>query len=173
MSITYEMNDEQVKSAIASIAGRTKTLRQDIHKAAVSILTNWAIDNNANTAKTRATELLAAVDSYKGQAIINWFSVYAGFTYTKADGFRYDSTTIEVQQVQAARAEPYWELSPPKEFKAFDLTASLLTLLDKAEKAEKNRNKRIEAGETDLPENSINPDLVQKLREALTPEVDF
>ena len=130
---SYQMNDADILKGIVSIEKRTATLRQNIHQVAVSILKAWAISKDAKTAAHRATQLLEAADKYKAQAIVNWFAVYAGFEYSDKV-FTYTETTIEVSAVQAARDEPYWELSPPKDAKPFDLSGQIMALIEKAQK---------------------------------------
>lgn len=163
---SFAMNDAAISAGIKSIARRSKKLCEDTHKVATSILVAWATDGNANKAKQHANELLKSVDQYAAQAVINWFGVHAKFEWTKDDSFRYTETTITVEQVQAAKAEPYWNLTPPATLKAFDLNEAIKALIKRAEDAQKKANKAAQAGQ-EVPENHIEPAVLQALRDSL------
>lgn len=148
----YAMTDADIESGIASVGKRSKSLREDIHKLSVSILKAWATSGDAGAASKRASSLLEAADKYKAQAIVNWFAVYASFEYDNGEGsFSYTATTTTVENVQAAKEEPYWQLSPPKPAQPFNLMTKLNTLVDSAKK---RRVKGMKEGD-DIPQDIL------------------
>lgn len=143
----YNMSYDAIDAGIQSVAKRSTKLREDIHKIAVSILVRWNETDDPRHAAKKASALLASVDKYKAQAIVNWFSVYAGFSYSKEEeAFAYTATTIELEVKKGAiyvngddkSIEPYWKVTPPKEPVPFDLPGKLQNLIAQAEKRREN-----------------------------------
>lgn len=164
---TFNMSYEAIDAGIQSVAKRSTKLREDIHKIAVSILVRWNETGDASTAAAKASALLDGVDKYKAQAVVNWFSVYAGFTYsTESKEFSYTNTTIALEVKKGAiyvngddkALEPYWKVTPPKAPQPFDLPGKLQNLIAQAEK---RREKGVQDGD-DIP-----TDVLRKLKEAL------
>ena len=167
IKFNYTMSYDAIDAGIESIAKRSTKLREDIHKVAVSILVRWKDTGDAATAATKASTLLEGVDKYKAQAIVNWFSVYAGFTYSAdTKEFSYTATTIALEVKKGAiyvngddkALEPYWKVTPPKAAQPFDLPGKLQNLIAQAEK---RREKGLSDGD-DIPQDVLN-----KLKEAL------
>lgn len=161
---SFNMPYEAIDAGTKSVGTRSTKLREDIHKLCVSILVRWNDTGDAATAAAKATALLSAVDKYKAQAIVNWFSVYAGFSYDAEEkAFGYTATTIEMSVVKGQiffngddkPVEPYWKVTPPKDAKPFDLPGKLQNLLAQAQK---HRDKGLKDGD-DIP-----PDLMRKLQ---------
>lgn len=167
IKFNYNMSYDAIDKGIESVAKRTTKLREDIHKIAVSILVRWNETGDASTAAAKASALLDGVDKYKAQAIVNWFSIYAGFTYsTESKEFSYTTTTIALEVKKGAiyvngddkALEPYWKVTPPKTPQPFDLPGKLQNLITQAEK---RREKGLQDGD-DVP-----ADVLRKLKEAL------
>lgn len=164
---TFNMSYDAIDKGTESIAKRSGRLRDDIHKVCVSILVRWQETGDAATAATKATNLLESADKYKAQALVNWFSVYAGFTYsTESKEFSYTKTTVSLEVNKGAiyvdgddqAIEPYWKVTPPKDPQPFDLPGKLMNLIAQAEK---RREKGLKDGD-DVPQDVLN-----KLKEAL------
>lgn len=137
MSFSYTMNDDQIAKGLVSIGKRAASLREDVHKISVSILFRWHESRDARAAVERASALLGVVDGSHKQKIINWFSVYAGFSYdTDTNVFTYTNTTISEEQVKAAKAETAYKLTKDADPKPFDLPGKIQNLLKQAKKAQ-------------------------------------
>jgi len=139
MAYTFTMTTDEVDKACGNIVVRAKNLRIDIHKVAVSILHNWAVNGSVNVAAAQATKLLNSVDSSHAQKVVNWFGVHAGFELIDVDGdkaFGYDAdrTTIEADDFQAAKAESMFDLTPDKKPEPYDLIPKLMAFIEAAEK---------------------------------------
>ena len=148
----YAMNDAEIEAGIKSIGTRTKDLREDTHKICVSVLKAWAKNNDASTAAGRASAILGVVDKYKAQAIVDWFSVYAGFEYDAGEEhFSYTKTKIEVETVQKAQEEPYWQLSPARPAKPFNLPDRIKNLVQAAQ----SKRKKGVTDEDDIPQDML------------------
>lgn len=163
----YNMSYDAIDKGIESVAKRTTKMREDIHKIAVSVLVRWNETGDAATASAKASALLESVDKYKAQAVVNWFSIYAGFVYsTETKEFSYTNTTIELEVKKGAiyvngddkALEPYWKVTPPKAPQPFDLPGKLQNLIAQAEK---RREKGLQDGD-DIPS-----DVLKKLKDAL------
>lgn len=160
------MSYADIDAGIKSIGTRTTKLRDDIHKIAVSILVRWEETGDAGTAAAKATSLLANVDKYKAQPIVNWFSIYAGFAYSSdTQAFSYTNTTITLDVEKGTiyingddkGVKTYWELSPPPKTTSFDLMGRLQALIAQAEK----RAAKPKDGD------EIDPEVVNKLKELM------
>jgi hypothetical protein len=130
---TFNMSDNDVKKAISSIGSRSKTIRDQMHKVAVSILHNWAENGSVNVAKDRANQMLSECDPAYSQKIVNWFQKYAGFAFENGE-FSYVETQLSTETFQAARAESMFELTKDEAPKPMDLRAMILSLAERAEK---------------------------------------
>ncbi len=133
---TYAMTDKAIVDGIADVGKRSKSIRADMHKLAVSILNNWAKSGAANVAAQRAGEFLANADPAFSQKIVNWFSAHAGFEYDSGDEvFTYTKTTLSTAEFQAAKGETMFDLTPDKKAQpAVNLRAMLLKDIKTAKK---------------------------------------
>lgn len=158
----FNMSYEDIDKGIKSVNNRGTKLRDDIHALCISILSRWLEDGNVQVPRDKATALLTHVDGYHAQALVNWFKAYAGFDWDKeAKVFVYskDKTTITLEEAKAAKAEPYYELTPPKApEKAFDLPTLVQTLIARAEK---KREKGLKDGD------NASDEMIQKLKAVL------
>lgn len=166
LTYSFSMSLDQIDKAVPALEKRDAALNTDWHKTCVSVLHNWAESGAANVAAEKATAIVKAA-GYRNQSIARWFATYAGFewdggkfsyTRTKLDNGDEDAATV----YQAAKAEPFWKLDPPKEVKAFNLDAEIQKLIDKAKKrmAETDESKKSD-------EDKINADHVTALQAIL------
>lgn len=133
---SFTMTDAQIEKGIPSIKSRAAAIRADIHKLCVSILYRWSEDCAANVAANRAGQLLDAVDGAHKQKIVNWFSVYAGFSWDADENkFVYTSTTISSEKVLEAKKETAFDLTPDQKPVKFDLDDAIRQLIQRAERA--------------------------------------
>ncbi len=136
MAIKYSfiMDDADVKKGITSVGTRSKSIRKDMHCLAVSILKNWAKSGAVNVACERANQMLVECDPAYAQKIVNWFTLYAGFTFADKK-LSYTETKISVETVQKAQSETMFDLTKDAAPKAVDMVAGLKREIAKAKKA--------------------------------------
>jgi len=153
---TYDMSFEDIDKGIKSVGTRGTKLRNDTHSICVSLLSRWIKTGDVSVPCSKATVLVDTADGYHSQALVNWFTVHAGFKWdTDAKAFTYSTTTMDLDRAKAAKDEPYWTLTPPKEVKAFDLPSKVMALI---KQAEKKRGK----GLTD--EDTISEEMITQLK---------
>lgn len=161
LSYSYTMSLSQIDEAIPALEKRDKTLNSDWHKTCVSILHNWTESGAANVAAEKATNAVAS-SGYRNQSIVKWFALYAGFEW---DGkkFSYTRTKLATEDedaatvYQAAKAEPFYKLDPPKSVKPVKLLEELERVLTRAKK------RMGESEDKRSDEDAINPEHVHSL----------
>lgn len=128
-----------ITSAITAIATQGKRLENSIHSVAVSCLHHADLHGDI----TLAEKLVHAVPSMaRKNALRDWFLAHGKFNYDmKNKTFTYKKGVETL--LDAAIATPFWMFKPEADYKPFDLQASVLHLVARAEKA-------IEKGE-DVP----------------------
>lgn len=161
LSYTYTMSLSQIDAAIPALKKRDAAINMDWHKTCVSILHNWAESGAANVAAEKATNVVAS-SGYRNQSIVKWFALHTGFEW---DGkkFAYTRTKLATADedaptvYQAAKAEPFWKLDPPKEVKPVKFLDELERVLTRAKKRMgESEDKRSE-------DDAINPEHVHAL----------
>lgn len=78
--------------------------------------------------------LLTSTSGVRKDAIGNWLMTYAGCSWN-ADKKQFGRKKGFVFDLEAATKEPWYVLTPQKEFKPFNLEAALASLIKKAHKA--------------------------------------
>jgi hypothetical protein len=137
MKYSFTMSFSDVEKGAVLTGKRSATIKQDIHKMNVSILQAWFTSGDVSHAARTAGILLANVDGYYGQAIVNWFKMFAGFDYdpkNKEQPFSYTATKITVDEVKAAKLKTFEQVTPPPQPKAFKFIEELQKVLSKAAK---------------------------------------
>lgn len=167
LKYTFNMSYEDIAKGMSSLAKREVTTDDMIHKLAVSILVRWNDTGDVAKAATDASTLLEAASKYKAQALVNWFSIYAGFAYdVKEKAFSYTQTTIEMR-VEKGKiyfngddqpVQTFKEVTPPADPKPFKLPAKIEALIKQA------RSKR-EKGLSE--EDDISEAMLRKLQAVL------
>lgn len=151
MKWNFNMSFDDIDKGIVSVASRSSKVRDDIHKLCVSLLARWIETGDVTVVAAKASALVGQADGYYGQSLVNWFTVYAGFAWDgKEKAFTYskDKTKITMEEAMAAKDEPFWQLTPPKDPKAFDLPGKLQTLITQAKK---KREKGLVEGFDEVP----------------------
>lgn len=139
IKFTYTMSFEDIREGSKSTGRRAKKVREDIHKLLVSTLHQWSKTGDVTVPVAVAAEVLAEQDAHYSQGIVNWFSVHAGFEYdAKEETFSYTKTTITEEEVLAAKAETFEELTPPKKAQPFNLDEKIKNLIKTAESRRTN-----------------------------------
>jgi microsomal dipeptidase-like Zn-dependent dipeptidase len=109
--MNFIKTDEKIIETIASIAKRGGSLQKDIHRAACSILNRWCVTEDVSTATKHMNMLLDALPvMVRSNAFKDWGVHMAGLVWSEDDTFAYHAkrTKITVEQVQAAKAKPFW-----------------------------------------------------------------
>lgn len=121
----------EIDKAITSIATRGKKLENDIHKAAVSCLNHADLHGDI----TLAIKLVQAVPTMaRKNALQDWFLNFGKFGYDTANKvLTFDKK--KVTMLEDAIAVPFWEFKPEPEYKPFDMQASIMAVINKAQKA--------------------------------------
>ena len=133
-------NVGELNKAIGSIERGSKRLDALIHQAAVSVIVHSAKNNDPDV----ATRLVAALGkAMRRNAMKNWLVAYGAFKLDEHGALVYDKTRSEAVQKQdninAAIAEPFWELTPDTPpYKQANFDEMLQRLLQRAEAALKN-----------------------------------
>lgn len=162
VKFNYKMTPDQIVAGQNSLKRRGAKARDDQHKVNVSILHNWATGGAANVAAERAAYTVNNCDSYYAQAIVNWFTVHAGFAWDADEKkFSYSKTKISADEFQSAKGETFVDLTPPSEPKPFKLDDKIATLITAAE----NRMKAKADKRTD--EDDIDPAHIEALKAIL------
>ena len=125
-----------ILKGIESIRKMGETLKLTIHKAGVSVLSLWVrgvIDQN------KAAELLTmtqGVAGYHATAFAEWIAAKTDMHWADATEtwYAHKDTIITQGQFLSAKAEPFYELSPPKKPHPLNLAAELLKVMTKAKK---------------------------------------
>lgn len=152
------LSDNEIHKAIQSIERRENTLRQDMHRVAMSIAKVW---HDCEKGKELEAAALAAerfssllkVSGYHANAFGKWVSqMFSNLKYDTTKKAFHVAAKGEPKLMGkafiAARDLPFWELTPPQEYKPVDLDKEVYALLSKVDK-------RIEKG--------LNPDQGDKV----------
>jgi len=138
--MNFIKTDEKIIETIASIAKRGGSLQKDIHRAACSILNRWCVTEDVSTATKHMNMLLDALPvMVRSNAFKDWGVHMAGLVWSEDDTFAYHAkrTKITVEQVQAAKAKPFWEFKPEPKYQPTDADAMFLSLIESLERKAK------------------------------------
>ena len=134
--MTLFKSEDEVLKGVASIRKMGETLKLTIHKAGVSVLSLWvnkAIDQN------KAAELLTLVQGaagYHAVAFAEWVAAKTDMHWADKTEtwYAHKDTVITPGQFLSAKAEAFWEISPPKKPNPLNLAKELMKVLAKAQK---------------------------------------
>lgn len=134
---------ETVDHHIVMVAKDGESLKNKIHNLAISIMSHWA--NHPKDGPEAAIKLTALQEAspYHRKAFADWMAVKSGMSWSeeKETWYVQKGQKCKKDQLDAARNEPFWEVSPPP--KANPLTDEMILktlqgILDKQKKHEKN-----------------------------------
>lgn len=130
-------NEAQIDASIVSIEKRSKTLQEDIHRTATSILYVWQSGGpkKAQFAADRLNKLQAS-SPYHSNAFSKWVGMFTSLLWSdeKNEWYAPKGARIAPKQFTEARDTPFWKVSPPPAAKPFDMFADLQRIIDKARK---------------------------------------
>lgn len=143
ITYTYTMNDNAIEQAIASLAKRTETLTQDYQRVAVSILQAFKSSGDKVTACRRANAVANALGKgMRKNSMVAWFQKNAPmvwneeakelvFGHTGQHPVKHWEAIADTKELAEVK---WWDAVKPEEPKPLDWTATLLSLVKKAEK---------------------------------------
>jgi hypothetical protein len=148
VKFNFEMAPAQIEAGIKSIGKRSKSLREDVHKVAVSVLVQWHKTGDVRQPIKFVNSLVKDGEAYYAQALHDWFIAFGEFKYEGGE-FKPGKTKIDMDTVKAAKAQPFWDFSPPKAIKPLDLPAKIAALIRQAEKRVEDENKRADGDDVE------------------------
>jgi len=153
--ISLITTDAKINDMIASISKRGKSVQNDIHRTACSIVRRWHESGDVSVSVRQMNALLAAVPSMaRVNAFKAWVEAYATFVWdTDNSCFAYHNkrTKIALDDAKAACATPFWEFKKEPEYKPLNLDDMIAALISRADK---RRQDGLKEGDV-LDENKI------------------
>ena len=136
--ISLITTDAKIDDMIASISKRGKSIQNDIHRTACSIVRRWHESSDVSVAVRQMNALLGAVPSMaRANAFKAWVEAYATFVWdADNDCFTYHKkrTKISLEDAKTACGTPFWEFTKEPEYKPMDLGARIFSLIAEAER---------------------------------------
>ena len=136
--ISLITTDAKIDDMIASISKRGKSIQNDIHRTACSIVRRWHESGDVSVAVRQMNALLAAVPSMaRANAFKAWVEAYATFVWdADNDCFAYHKkrTKISLEDAKTACATPFWEFKKEPEYKPLNLDDMIAALIARADK---------------------------------------
>lgn len=152
-----ETSATAIRANIATVHATGKQLEKLAHETALAILQHVETYGEVSL----ANKLVEALpDMSRRNSLKQWFMEYGKMTYSmkkKQLVFKKDFVT----DIPGGTATPFWKLVKEEEFKPFDLTKKVESLLKAAENAEAEADER----------NKIDPTLLARLKAAIAPNI--
>lgn len=153
------MTMDQIVQSVATIERNAGTLQSRIHRTAVSLL---KLVHDKKIKPADAAPIMTNIQKaspYHANAFSQWVALKTPFLWADETKTWYAAPDFEFKgkAFMAARDEPFWEVSPPKEAKPIDLMADIQRLIDKAVK-------RTERDEGLVEGDNIPMDVIRQLR---------
>ena len=141
---TFDTIDRHIED-VASKAGK---LQDKIHALGCSILAEWARDAKQGTECAKKMTALQNASKYHAKAFADWVAVKSGMQWSEEG----ENWYVHVDQkfsktaLDAAKAEPFWKVSPPQ--KAKPLTdEAILGMLESILKKQQQHEKKPREGD--------------------------
>lgn len=138
MAVSLIKTDAKIDEMIASIGNRGKTLQNDIHRTACSIIRRWHESGDVSVAVRQMNALLEAIPSMaRANAFKAWVEAYATFVWNNEDkcfAYHKNRTKISLEDAKAAIQTPFWEFKKEPEYKPMNLDDMIAALVARAEK---------------------------------------
>ena len=157
---TFKMytSADAIEKAITSIGNRSKTIQQDVHKAACSILLQWHITGDVRPVASQFNRLIAALgEGMRANALRSWVETFGMQAYNPEDKLfvKGKATKIKEDDVKASIQEPWYSFKPEPAYKPMDFDALLVSIIKRTET-------RVEKGLT--KDDNINLDHLAALK---------
>lgn len=149
---------EALDKAITSVINKSKSLQTDIQKVAVGIVAHAYKHGDYTRANTLVDGLGEGV---RRKALVEWF-FQCGLEVSEEDQcFTGFNKKVCEKKFETMKSTNWWTLKAEKPFEGFDLQAELARLLKRAERIQKDADKRTKE-ENELV--NIPVDMLTKLR---------
>ena len=127
---------DALAKAIEAVKADSDKLQNKIHAIAISILAGWAQDAKRGP---EAAQLLTDLQNnapWHGRAVANWIALVSGMQWAEETSVWYvqKGQKFSKDKLDYAKANPFWEVSPPPKAKPLDIWAAVQALIDKADK---------------------------------------
>jgi hypothetical protein len=151
---------KQLNARTNQLATTSAKLMADIHSHMVDIVEHVREHGDV----TAATNLLNAIkNGVRRDAMANWFKAHGAMTGSQDDDGvftmkRDKSVKLDAIDIDAARNETPWDLTPEKKWTAFDLNKAIAALV---KRAEEKMNEEVPEGATG---HKIDVDTLAKIK---------
>ena len=136
--ISLIMTDVKIDDMIASISKRGKSVQNDIHRTACSIIRRWHESGDVSVAVRQMNALLEAIPSMtRSNAFKAWVEAYATFVWDADNScFAYHAkrTKISLEDAKTACGAAFWEFKKEPEYKPLNLDDMISALIARADK---------------------------------------
>lgn len=148
-------SDDQFLAAIASIQRRGETVQLDIHLFLVAVASRWASTGDIRPAIKMVNKLVDALpQGIRSNAIKAWIETHLGFKWDQAGMFTPGDLKHADLSIKKLANIRWWEFKPEPDYKPMDFTASLLTLIKKADERVRKND----------PRDAINSDTLRAVK---------
>lgn len=152
---TYKFSD--VDRHIEDVRTKSGTLQNKIHALGIAILAEWARDKKQGAVCADKINALVKASPYHAKAFAVWVNGYTPFQWSEKNKtfFAHVDQGCSKEQLDRARLNPFWEVSPPRPVTLIDDIEMLEKLIEKVSKRMKEQK------EGDV----IHPEMWRKIRE--------
>lgn len=148
-------SDDQFLAAIASIQRRGETVQLDIHLFLVAVASRWAGTGDVRPAVKMINKLVDALpQGIRSNAIKAWVETHLGFQWDQSGMFKPGDLKHSDLAIKKLANVRWWEFKPEPDYKPMDFTASVLTLIKKADDRVRKND----------PRDAINSDILRAVK---------
>lgn len=124
--------EQAIYAALKSIQNRGRSLQNDVHKAACSVLEHIELHHDVTMIdKFIGTLINHLPKSYRINAMRDWLTAYGPVKFENNKPVYVKDKPCDVAE---ALRNPFWLFSPEAEYKPMDVTAAINALLKKLDK---------------------------------------
>jgi len=130
----YKWNN--LANAIDGVKGDSDKLQNKIHAIAISILAGWAQDAKRGPEAAQYMTNLVNNAPWHGASLAVWVGIFSTMQYSKDNEcyFVQEGQKFKKDNLDAAKAKPFWVVKPPKKPKAFNIWDALGKEIEKADR---------------------------------------
>ncbi len=130
----------KLDSVIVDAAKDGEKLKYKLHNIGLSIISLWGPKKIEGKQAADFFNALIKASGYHGKAVAEWVKMKTPLMYSEEVKAFYCPPDAKVNQETfiAAKAEPFWEVSPPPEAKPFNALALIEAILSKQVKRAEN-----------------------------------
>lgn len=127
---------ETLSKATQSVAGESEKLQNKIHNIAVSILVGWANNSARGPEAAQLMTDLVKNAPWHGASLAKWVGMFSTMQYSEASEcyFVQKGQKFRKENLDAAKAKPFWEVKPPAKPKPFNIWDAIANEIAKGDK---------------------------------------